>query len=338
MARTAVVVGGGIGGLTTAARLRAAGWDVRVLERADSLPDTGTALGLWPAAMAALDAIGIGDEARLHARRQGTARLLRPDGSRIASLTRADPVWLLSRPPLLRLLHKAVGDVEFGVSVPDVRDLRDYDLVVASDGLNSAARGVLFGDTYRPSYAGATAWRGTVDGDTADFTETWGEGARFGITPQEGNRANWYACVLAPERQRSPGGEADAVRRHFGHWHGGIQRVLAGISEDTVVRNDLYYLRRPLPSYVDGRVALIGDAAHAMTPDLGRGACEAMVDGVTLADAVATFGVDAGLRRYDKFRRGRTQRMVRASLLVNRLAHARRFTTLRDRLLGIAIR
>ena len=64
--------------------------------------------------------------------------------------------------------------------------------------------------------------------------------------PQEGNRANWYACVLAPERQRSPDGQTDAMRRPFGHWHGGIQRVLAGISEDTLVRHDLYYPRRPI--------------------------------------------------------------------------------------------
>ena len=335
MTRTALVVGGGIGGLVAAARLRGAGWDVRVAERAEALPETGTALGLWSAAMAALAAIGVGDEARAQARRQGRATLLRPNGSRIAALTRAEPVFLLSRPPLLRLLHKAAGDVEFGV---EVRDFGGYDLVVAADGINSAARTALFGDGYRPAYAGATAWRGTVDGDTADFSEPWGEGARFGITPQEGDRTNWYACVPAPERSRVPGGEAAAVREHFGHWHGEVQRVLAGITEKTVARNDLYYLARPLPSYVDGNVALVGDAAHAMTPDLGRGACEAMVDAVTLADSVSELGVEAGLRRYDQLRRRPTQRMVRASLLVNRLAHARRFTRIRDTVLGLAIR
>jgi 2-polyprenyl-6-methoxyphenol hydroxylase-like FAD-dependent oxidoreductase len=330
-----MVVGGGIGGLVAAARLRGEGWDVRVVERADALPETGTALGLWPAAMAALDAIGVGDEARAQARRQGRATLLRPDGSRIAALTRAEPVLLLSRPPLLRLLHKAAGDVEFGVTITE---LTGYDLIVAADGINSAARTTLFGDCYRPKYAGVTAWRGTVDGDTADFSETWGEGARFGITPQEGDRTNWYACVRASERTRLPGGEAAAVREHFGHWHGEVRRVLAGITEHTLVRNDLYYLARPLPSYVAGRMALIGDAAHAMTPDLGRGACEAMVDAVTLADSVSALGVEAGLRRYDQLRRRPTQRMVRASVLVSRLAHARRFTRVRDTVLGLAIR
>ena len=215
---------------------------------------------------------------------------------------------------------------------------RGYDLVVAADGINSPVRAALFGDAYGPRYVGATAWRGTVDGDTADVTETWGERARFGVTPQEGNRTNWYACVLAPERQRFPGGEAAAVREHFGHWHGEVRRVLAGIGEDTVARNDLYYLARPLPSYVVGRVALIGDAAHAMTPDLGRGACEALVDAVTLADSVSSLGVDAGLRRYDKVRRGPTRRMVKASLVVNRLAHAGRFTGLRDTVLRLVAR
>jgi 2-polyprenyl-6-methoxyphenol hydroxylase-like FAD-dependent oxidoreductase len=338
MTRTAMVVGGGIGGLATAARLRMDGWDVRVLERADGLPETGTALGLWPAAITALDAIGVGDLAREQGRPQLRTTLLHPDGSRIAGMSQRDPIYLLSRPPLLRLLHKAAGEVEFGETAPDVRELRGYDLVVAADGINSPVRAALFGDAYRPTYVGATAWRGTVDGDTVDFTETWGERARFGVTPQEGDRTNWYACVLAPERQRFPGGEADAVRRHFGHWHREVQRVLAGISEENVARNDLYYLRRPLPSYVAGRVALIGDAAHAMTPDMGRGACEALVDAVTLAESVSRLGVEAGLRRYDKVRRGPTQRMVKASLLVNRAAHAGRFTGIRDALLGLAVR
>jgi 2-polyprenyl-6-methoxyphenol hydroxylase-like FAD-dependent oxidoreductase len=338
MTRTALVVGGGIGGLATAARLRMHDWDVRVLERADGLPETGTALGLWPAALTALDAIGIGDPAREQGRPQLRTTLSRADGARIASMSQPDPIYLLSRPPLLRLLHKAAGEVEFGEPAPDVRALGGYDLVVAADGINSPVRQALFGDAYRPRYVGATAWRGTVDGDTAEFTETWGERARFGVTPQEGNRTNWYACVLAPERQRFPGGEATAVRAHFGHWHGEVRRVLAGITEDTVARNDLYYLARSLPSYVAGRVALIGDAAHAMTPDLGRGACEALIDAVTLAESVSRLGVDAGLRRYDHVRRGPTQRMVKASLLVNRAAHARRFTGIRNAVLRLAVR
>jgi 2-polyprenyl-6-methoxyphenol hydroxylase-like FAD-dependent oxidoreductase len=330
MTRTAVVVGGGIGGLAVAARLRMDDWLVRVLERADGLPETGTALGLWPAAVTALDAIGIGHAAREQGRPQLRTSLLRPDGTRLASQTQKDPIWLLSRPPLLRLLHKAAGEVEFGVTAPDVRELTGYDLVVVADGVNSAARDRLFGEAYRPRYVGATAWRGTVDGDTAEFTETWGERARFGVTPQEGNRTNWYACALTPERQRFPGAEAAAVRQRFGHWHAEVRRVLAGISEDTVARNDLYYLARPLPSYVDGNVALIGDAAHAMTPDMGRGACEALVDAMTLAESVCSLGVEAGLRHYDKARRRPTRRLVTASLLVNRAAHARRFTGLRD--------
>src|SRR4051794_9973773 len=111
MEKRALVIGGGIGGLTAAIALRRAHWSVSVRERDEALPVTGTALGIWPAALRALDAIDAGDKVRRAGERQRAGVFLRPDGSRIATIDverlyrrTGDHVYLLSRPGLLAVL------------------------------------------------------------------------------------------------------------------------------------------------------------------------------------------------------------------------------------------
>lgn len=355
MARKALIAGGGIGGLACAVQLRAHGWDVTVLERAAEPPATGTALGMWPSALRALDALdprlGLGDTVRALGSAQHAGSFLRADGSRIADVDvtamhrrTGDTVHLISRPSLLRTLAGALdaGVVRYGAEVPDVREAAaDHDVVIAADGLHSRARDVLFGPAYTVRHTGVTCWRGTVDGETGETTETWGGAARFGITPHEGGRTNWFACVRAPERAVAAGGDLAALRRRFGGWHAGVRRVLAELEKSGgagILRHDLYDLARPLPTYVRGRIALVGDAAHAMTPDLGRGACEALVDGLAVARELASHTrVEEALAAYDTARRRPTQRLARAARLVNRAVHTPGVAPVRDPVLRLLL-
>jgi 2-polyprenyl-6-methoxyphenol hydroxylase-like FAD-dependent oxidoreductase len=332
--RTATIIGGGIGGAAAAIALTRAGWPVEVHERAEMRETSGAALGLWPTAMTALDALGVGDQIRAAATAQGAGSLRRADGRRIATVDArriaGAPVLLIPRRDLATILVGALPTNTIHYGAGRRHEEVGGDVVIAADGAFSATRAALFGPN-RIRYCGQTAFRGRIALATDTVSETWGAGARFGITPYRDNTTNWYASVSRPARERPPDGELALLRRTFDGWPDPIPRVLAALTETDIMRHDLYRVDPPLPSYVVGNTVLIGDAAHAMTPDLGRGACEALIDAVALARHLTTSAdVGPALARFDRERRGPTQRLVRLSYQMGRLAHARHLTAVRD--------
>jgi 2-polyprenyl-6-methoxyphenol hydroxylase-like FAD-dependent oxidoreductase len=159
------------------------------------------------------------------------------------------------------------------------------------------------------------------------MAEAWGRGSVFGVMPLADGRVYCYAAAPAEpgDRARGDGGElADLVRR-FGGWHEPIPSLLARATPGDVLRHDVAELAGPLSSFHQGRVALLGDAAHPMTPNLGQGACQALEDAVVLARllpaAAGSAGggpsradsVEAALAAYSAARMDRTRYVVRWS-------------------------
>jgi 2-polyprenyl-6-methoxyphenol hydroxylase-like FAD-dependent oxidoreductase len=144
---------------------------------------------------------------------------------------------------------------------------------------------------------------------------TWGPGAEFGIVPLADGRIYWYGSVNAPPGDRAADQTAAAARR-FAGWHEPVAALIGATG--TVLRHDLRRLP-PLRTFVSGRVALLGDAAHAMTPYLGQGGAQAIEDAVVLG-ACCTPGrpVPAALAEYDARRRPRAQAVAAASDRVGR--------------------
>jgi 2-polyprenyl-6-methoxyphenol hydroxylase-like FAD-dependent oxidoreductase len=169
------------------------------------------------------------------------------------------------------------------------------------------------------------------------MTETWGRGVRFGLIPIGRGRLYWFVSQSRPEpKEPLVPGRKDELEALVDGWHEPIGQALKATPEDAVSGTGIYW-RKPARTWGRGRVTLLGDAAHPMTPDLSQGAAQALEDAVVLAASVRDAG-DAvgGLRSYEDVRRKRAARIVRRSYQAGRLAQASSSVGagFRDRLIG----
>ncbi|MGP3991314.1 FAD-dependent monooxygenase [Streptomyces sp. 3N207] len=331
----ALIVGGGIGGLAAAAAFHQRGWQLEVLEQAPEFTEVGAGLAVQPNGLRALDALGLGDMLRSGGTAAPLAGVRSADGrwmirNDVAKLERRFGPWVtVHRAALVDLLRTAVPAraLRPGTEVREVRadgtvlhsgGTSKADLVVGADGVHSVTRRSVWPRLPGPRYVGYTTWRliappRHVEGSV----ETWGRGARFGHAPLPDRRVYCYLMANAPKGSRT--GLAQLCER-FADWHDPVPALLGSADSDAVLQHDTYELPA-LHTYVRERVALLGDAAHAMTPNLGQGACQALEDAVTLAATVDELGTEAGLAAYDRVRVPRTRMIARRSRQAGSPAH-----------------
>jgi 2-polyprenyl-6-methoxyphenol hydroxylase-like FAD-dependent oxidoreductase len=322
---TAIVVGAGIGGVMAAVALQRRGWQVTVLERAPELGEVGAGISVWPSAVAVLEELGVKgvEKASVQSKPAG---MRKPDGRWVvgaADLGMELPV-MIHRAQLHDLITAEFGPavtVRTGYDVRTVTQDADgvtvngelrAELLVAADGIRSAVRGALYPHYAGPRYSGFTAYRGIADVDLDDGGgETWGRGQLFGFARLIDGRFYWYATANQPAGTKSE-------PTVFESWHDPLPQLIAG--SEKILQNDIYDLTLPLVPFVQGRVVLLGDAAHAMTPNLGRGACSAIEDAGALARHLGgTSDLRAALTAYDAERRPATTKLVKRSRSVGRL-------------------
>ncbi|MFJ2767307.1 FAD-dependent monooxygenase [Streptomyces sp. NPDC087300] len=362
----AVVIGGGIGGLAAAIGLHSTGWRVTVLERAASLEPVGAGIGLAPNAQRALDVLGLGDRVRELAAWQGLGGMRAQSGRWLVRTSAAEAegayggsLVMLHRATLVDLLVSALpeGALRTGTSArlsdrggtdrpavvaTDDGDI-EADLVVGADGINSAVRDVLFPGHPRPVYAGFTAWRFVITAPDEPFAphETWGRGGVWGTQPLKDGRVYVYATARVPEGGAAPDDEKAELTRRFADWHDPIPAIVAAVRPGDILRNDVHHLVTPLATHHRGRVVLVGDAAHAMTPSLGQGGNQAIEDGVVLAHHAAAGGdLFAGLAAHSAARVPRTTAIVRRAARASRVTHptSAPLVAVRDTLVAAASR
>lgn len=339
------IAGAGIAGLTTAIALIQKGFDVTVYEAAPHIKPVGAGITLSANAIKALELIGVKNKVAAKGLFLERFVILNDKGSVLSTvkntkenqqfgddnftITRADlhEVLLSFLKPTQVVLGKKMVDVEQAQN--QVKLLFDdgtavnVQCLIAADGIHSIARKKYVGQN-KPRYSGYTCWRGLVKYEGLKLncaSETWGAKGRVGIVPLPNDFIYWFACVNAPAQSEfyKQFTVAD-VAQHFQNYHQPIPTILSNTQNQHMIWNDIID-HEPINQYAFGNVVLIGDAAHATTPNLGQGACQGIEDAIVLADEL-TKNTDMALafKRFEGRRITRTHDIVNKSWQLGKVA------------------
>ncbi|MEK5198646.1 FAD-dependent monooxygenase [Staphylococcus sp. FSL H8-0121] len=334
------IVGAGIGGLTAAALLQEQGHQVKVYEKNDAIREIGAG-------------IGIGDNVIKKLHNHDLAKGIKNAGQNLTAMKTFDeqnnPLMTaflkqdtlnvtLSRQKLINIIQSYVepDSIYLNHNVTKIdnnnskvtlhfikQESEAFDLCIGADGIHSTVKNTI-DEQSKVQYQGYTCFRGLVDDvqleDPFVAKEFWGRKGRVGIVPLVGNQAYWFITINTKEndlKYKSFG--KPHLQARFNHYPNEVRHILDKQSETGIILNNIYDMK-PLKSFVKERTILLGDAAHATTPNMGQGAGQAMEDAIVLANCLKEYDFTKALERYDKLRVNHTSKVIKKSRKIGKIA------------------
>ncbi|MGG6293500.1 FAD-dependent urate hydroxylase HpxO [Leptolyngbya sp. AN02str] len=334
-----IIVGAGMGGLTTGIAMRQAGYTVEIYDRVRELRPAGAGISLWSNGVKVLNRLGLGKEIAsiggimnrmaYHSMTGETLTdfslqmLIDWVGQRPYPVTRSDLQSMLLDafgPGLVQLNSRCVAVEQDADSVTAIFEdgyRATGDLLIAADGTHSQIRSYVVEQAVERRYVGYVNWNGLVTADERLVPkDSWviyvGEHKRASMMPVGGDRFYFFLDVPLPKGTESvPEQYREELSSHFKGWAEPVQTLIQTLDPMTTNRVEIHDVE-PLSQLVKGRVALLGDAAHSTAPDLGQGGCQAMEDALVLANYLQTtnLSVEDALKRYEAARLSRVTDIV----------------------------
>ena len=338
------IIGAGIGGLTTAIMLHNLGYTCTLFESSPTVRGIGAGIGLASNAIKAFDYLGLEEGIvqisnpidQFDICSENGKILVQADTSKISkkydkanyAIHRADlHQFLLGQLNSNQIeTSKELEDVKINSNVQlkfKDHSTAEFDYVIGADGVNSKLRQIFLPKS-EPRYAGYWCWRGVVKLENWKSihknTETWGRKGRFGISPLTGNRVYWYACVNSNLKDGVDKFGLEELKKLFQNYHRDIPMLLDLTDEKEVITTPIVDIQPISKFSFSDKVLLIGDAAHATTPNMGQGACMAIEDVAVLQDELKKNDFPTAFRNFEKRRLDRTKYIIKTSWKAGEIA------------------
>lgn len=342
------IIGGGITGLTTALALHRHGIKSIVYERADQLNEVGAGIWLQPNALKVLDYLGLKEKIlenaiqldrvdisdhHLRSFQKGNGIVQDNVGNKIVSIHRARLQQILfdALPQdSVKLTHEFKSFIQSSnkVKLEFEHTSVSADFVLAADGINSKFRKQLFSQSAL-RHSGQTCWRGItkirLPKELQNLgREAWGNNVRFGFSQVTHELVYWFAVANAKPFQKDDKSKLkDHLIQVFRSFHPIVNQIINETDVEKIIRGDLMDLRR-LEKWHNQNICLIGDAAHATTPNMGQGAGQGIEDAYTIANLFSQGHPSENLfENFEILRREKVDYVVNNSWRLGKMAHSR---------------
>lgn len=335
-----VIIGAGMGGLTTGIALKKFGHQVRIFEQTEKILPVGAAISLWSNGVKCLNYLGLTEKiAKLGGQMDDLAYVDGLTGDVMTQFSLRPLIeevgqrpYPVARADLQNMLMDEFGrdQIYLGKKMVNLEDKADYvevhfvdgsstqaDLLIGADGTHSMTRAYVLGQQVQRRYAGYVNWNGLVEisedlAPAQQWTTYVGEGKRASLMPVADGRFYFFLDVPLPAGLENNRDEyKKLLKLYFADWCQPVQQLIERLDPQKTNRVEIHDIE-PFSQFYKGRVVILGDAAHSTTPDIGQGGCQAMEDAIYLARSlqINTLGLEDALRRYQNKRNERANELV----------------------------